>query len=416
MKNYQMRKQSKILVMISLTSTFFLVELLFGYISGSIALVADSFHMLSDVSSMVIALLASHLAHSKNFGPEYSFGLQRAEVLGALINACSLLALCFSLIIQAVQRFISPEEISNPWMVLWVALVGLIINVAGMFLFRESHPHHHHDKESITSRARSPLAITNQENPTQLGATIIRVASMIKQRKSQDGTAIEMQDGSNTFGLEVPEPWEETHSHCKESHTDLNLRGVFLHVMGDFLGSVAVISSTLIVLFCQGNWTIYMDPAISLLITCIIVYSTIPLVKSAAYILLQGTPSSISIDTLRKDILSIPNIVDVHELHVWQLSDTQMIASVHIVVPTPSNMDITTEKPRDMEKRYMDLAAKVKHKLHGHGIHSTTVQPEYAPESDDCEKESEHTCMLRCTSTDCQDKMCCPPSLHENQK
>jgi zinc transporter 1 len=411
MKNYQMKKQSKILVMICLTSSFFLVELLFGYISGSIALVADSFHMLSDVASLVIALLASKLAHSKRYGPAYSFGLQRAEVLGALINACSLLALCFSLVIQAVQRFISPEEISNPWMVLWVASAGLVINLAGMFLFHSGHPHHHHNEKSTPVRAPTPLAIPSEDNPTQIGKTIIRVASIMKKRNSEDAAVLEMEEQAHTFGGDIAELPHHSHCENEHSHADLNLQGVFLHIMGDMLGSVAVICSTLIVLLCQGHWTLYMDPAISVVITCIIVYSTIPLVKSASYILLQSAPSSISIDTLRRDILSIPDIVDIHELHVWQLSETQTIASVHIVVPTPTNKDFATMNPQEMEKRYMELAAKVKHKLHGHGIHSTTVQPEYAPSGEDHGADSETTCMLRCTSMDCQTKTCCPPAL-----
>ena len=116
-----------------------------------------------------------------------------------------------------------------------------------------------------------------------------------------------------------------------------------------------------------------MDPAVSFIITMIIVKSTIPLVKSATFILLQGTPSSVSVELLRKDILRLKGVQDVHELHVWQLSNTQTIASVHVVVPQPSG---TGAMPQ-MEDWYMDLAARIKKLLHSHGIHSTTVQPEF---------------------------------------
>ena len=116
-----------------------------------------------------------------------------------------------------------------------------------------------------------------------------------------------------------------------------------------------------------------MDPVVSALITMIIVKATIPLVKSASFILLQGTPPSVSVDILRKDILKLKGVADVHELHVWQLSNTQTIASVHVVVPRPVG---TSTTPYD-EDWYMDLAARIKNLLHSHGIHSTTVQPEF---------------------------------------
>lgn len=111
----------------------------------------------------------------------------------------------------------------------------------------------------------------------------------------------------------------------------------------------------------------------SLLITLIIIKATIPLVKSACFILLQGTPSSVSVELLRKDILKLKGVADVHELHVWQLSNTQTIASVHVVVPQPSDAGSTPLS----EGWYMDLAARIKKLLHSHGIHSTTVQPEF---------------------------------------
>ena len=104
-----MTKETKLITMIGLSSIFFIIELSSGYITGSIALVADAFHMLSDVASLFIALYAAKLAKSRNNPPEYSYGLQRAEVLGALVNAVSLLALSFTLIISAIERFFTPE-------------------------------------------------------------------------------------------------------------------------------------------------------------------------------------------------------------------------------------------------------------------------------------------------------------------
>lgn len=124
----------RLLFMLSLTTTFFLVEIIVGYITNSMALVADSFHMLSDVVALVIAyisVLMSPKKWSKN-----TFGWARAEVLGALVNAVFLVALCFSILIESVKRFYTPEEIHQPLLILVVGLLGLLVNVIGLLLFR----------------------------------------------------------------------------------------------------------------------------------------------------------------------------------------------------------------------------------------------------------------------------------------
>jgi zinc transporter 1 len=128
--------------MITLTSTFFLVEIVVGYITNSMALVADSFHMLSDVASLLVGYLALRYSkHGKQAG-RYTFGWVRAEVLGALVNAVFLVALCFSIFVEALKRIIMIEEIDNPVLVLTVGGIGLFVNLIGLFLFHQ-HGHSH---------------------------------------------------------------------------------------------------------------------------------------------------------------------------------------------------------------------------------------------------------------------------------
>ena len=96
----------RISVMLAMTSTFFLVEIVVGYMTSSLALLADAFHMLSDVISMGVALYAIKLAKIQGGIPTNTYGWQRAEVLGALINGVFLLALCFTIILDALTRLI----------------------------------------------------------------------------------------------------------------------------------------------------------------------------------------------------------------------------------------------------------------------------------------------------------------------
>lgn len=125
--------RKRLLFMLSLTTSFFFVEIIVGYVTNSMALVADSFHMLSDVVALIIAyisVLMSPKKWSKN-----TFGWARAEVLGALINAVFLCALCFSILVESVKRFYNPEEIHTPLLILGVGFAGLLVNVIGLFLF-----------------------------------------------------------------------------------------------------------------------------------------------------------------------------------------------------------------------------------------------------------------------------------------
>lgn len=157
------KKTFSLISMLGLTSSFFLVEIIVGYITGSVALIADSFHMLSDVISLIVGLFA--LRYSKKSGQtdRNTFGWQRAEVLGALINAVFLVALCFTILIEALKRLIEVEEIINPWLVLIVGGAGLFINIIGLFMFHgHGHSHgggHHGHSHGVVSNGHSTLAV-----------------------------------------------------------------------------------------------------------------------------------------------------------------------------------------------------------------------------------------------------------------
>lgn len=176
--------------------------------------------------------------------------------------------------------------------------------------------------------------------------------------------------------------WHNKHNHNQpkqegsggHSHGDLNMRGVFLHVMGDALGNIGVIGSALIIWLTDYTWRFYADPAISLVITLIILGSAIPLCKAASRILLQAVPAGISVDDIKEDIEELPGILSCHHLHVWQLSDAKVVASLHVQV----EFDFKGEG----SARYMLLARQVRRCLHEYGIHSSTIQPEFCLDSE----------------------------------
>ena len=236
--------------------------------------------------------------------------------------------------------------------------------------------------------------------------------------------------------------WHDDHKHNQpkqegsggHSHGDLNMRGVFLHVAGDALGNIGVILAALAIRLTDYFWTPYADPVISLVITVIILGSAIPLCKAASRILLQAVPPGISVDDIKEDIEELPGIWSCHELHVWQLSDAKVVASLHVQV----EFDFKGEG----SARYMLLAREIRRCLHEYGIHSSTIQPEFCLDSEHRHLSTQHSdnegtgspktktgskggskagsmrsevegCLLNCGDGCDENSQCCAPSAVE---
>jgi solute carrier family 30 (zinc transporter), member 1 len=425
--------------------------------------------------------------------------------LGALINGVFLVALCLSIFLEAIQRFVEPQVVSNPMLVLIVGCLGLASNVLGLFLFHDhghshgcegehSHEHdpisnaeeghsHVHEEEEDTNRIGSqtgniedvpPQSVvhgwykkkgsdvhghshefttsdeddTTVSGPTSGGPTrkstvsngeihnrrhrrtsgsfgrgfgsvenihihpasfrhdIILASRLEAQPESEpeeeaiyddDETPPSPNENSKLMKYANGSPrktspkkrkstdhhhdsWHVGHHHNQpkdqgdksghgHSHGNLNMRGVFLHVMGDALGNIGVIASALFIWLTHFEWRYYVDPGVSLIITVIILTSAIPLCKAASRILLQAVPTGMSIDDIKADIEELPRIISAHHIHVWQLSDTKLVASLHVQV----NCDVEGESSAS----YMHLAKQIRKCLHGYGIHSSTIQPEF---------------------------------------
>jgi zinc transporter 1 len=167
----------------------------------------------------------------------------------------------------------------------------------------------------------------------------------------------------------------------------MNMHALVLHVLGDALGNVGVIATGLVIWKTSWSFKYYFDPVISLIITLIIFSSAVPLgqyflcncpcqsresmnvtVRITSFILLQGVPPTVSLDEVKSSILAVPGVISLHELHVWQLSETKIVASVHV----------RSERKRD----FMRTAGTIRRALHHLGIHSCTIQPEYIPSDD----------------------------------
>ncbi|KAF9015278.1 cation efflux protein [Cyathus striatus] len=460
-------RSARITLLLVIDVVFFFVELIVGYAVGSLALVADSFHMLNDVMSLIVALYAIKLTKASSTDSRYSYGWHRAEILAALVNGVFLLALCFSISLEALERFFSTPEISNPKLVVIVGSLGLASNIVGLFLFHEhGHAHSHSSPESkppsvtsishlsapgdVTPTQKQPIHVRGRSSsrsptrspsesysslcghPAATRASLVQTAHDIasatghsQTHRSYDATTfagenlppnvdISQRDVLASASVssedtpllhnESPETLRPS-GHKRHSHSgSMNMRALVLHVVGDALGNVGVIATGLVIWLSSWSFKYYFDPVISLVITVIIFSSALPLVRSASFILLQGVPSTVSLDEVKEAILAVDGVLSLHELHVWQLSESKIVASVHVMASR--NHD------------FMPVAAEIRKVLHYLGIHSSTIQPEYyhlagVLPDDHLKTTDETSCLIVCPpdqECDPVENSCCPPS------
>lgn len=383
---------------------------------------------------MIVALWAVRVAKSRGVDSKYTYGWQRAEILGALINAVFLIALCMTICLEAIQRLIEVPVITNPKLVAAVGAAGLISNILGLFLFHEhGHSHggsghsHGHGLDSIDEEtlleSNSHSHSQNRDIPNSDDSSFTQkiaddsrpiaeaLPSSYMSRLSESARLLDAADhssSSNGYGSlqnnkhshshdsdDTPDEHSHEHSHgdtptpsghnrsLSSTHTDhfharakagtgssksLNMEGVFLHVLGDALGNIGVIMTAFFIWKTEFWWRYYMDPVISLIITAIIFSSAMPLCRRTSAILLQAVPQTVNADEVRDDIVSLPGIYDIHDLHIWILREDLYVATLHVSVSSSP-------------QQFMHLAQQIRTCMKGHGIASTTIQPEFISKS-----------------------------------
>jgi cobalt-zinc-cadmium efflux system protein len=241
--------RSRLSIVLVLTVGVVVVELVGAWVSGSLALLADAGHMVTDAASVGVALSASYVA-TLPATSRRTFGLHRAEILAALVNAVVLLGVCGYLAVEGVRRLVDPVPVEAGPMLAF-ALVGLAANAVSLTL--------------LTAR----------------------------------------KDAS------------------------LNMRGAYLEVLGDLLGSVLVVVAALVVMVADLDRA---DPVASLLIAVLILPRSFGLLRDAVAVLMETTPAHLDLDDVRDHLLDVPGVVDVHDLHAWTITSGMPSLSAHVTV------------------------------------------------------------------------------------
>ncbi len=264
---------------LALTALFLVAEVIGGFLSNSLALLADAGHMLTDVAALALSLFVAWFIRQP-VTPEKSYGYLRWEILAAFLNGGTLLLISASIIWEAILRLRTPEPLESSVM-LGIAATGLVVNIAAAGILHGSR------------------------------------------------------------------------------NESLNLRGAYLHVLGDLLGSVGVVVAAIVV---KTTGWLTADPLISLLTTLLIVRGAWRLVRESVNVLLESTPSHLPLGAVRAQLEAIPGVEHVHDLHVWTVTSGVIAMSAHAIVREPERQQHVLEHIHDAMRVF--------------GIHHVTIQLE----------------------------------------
>ena len=275
-----------------LTSLYMVTEILGGWFTGSLALLADAGHMFTDTAALILALTAVWFG-SRPATPKKTFGYYRLEIIAALVNGVALVVIALIICYGAYERWFDPPVVKSGSMIL-VASGGLVVNLVCAWIL--------HSRDEI----------------------------------------------------------------------DLNMRGAWLHVVGDALGSVAAILAGACMMFF--GWYAA-DPLFSVVISLLIIWGSVRLIKESTNVLLEGTPSHINLTAVEDAILDTAGVNNVHDLHVWTITSGREALSAHVI------HSYSISQP--------ELLKELRSKLHDRfGVDHLTIQME----TPDYEDETFHFC------------------------
>jgi len=390
-----------------ITMLYVVVELAAGIWVDSLVLLSDGFHNLSDVISLYIAYWAQQ-AQKRDLSDDMSYGWVRSEILGGLTNGCFLLAICLYVVLESIPKFIDPRPIEAGFVFIFVAAAGLLVNTIGTIIFcltGQGHSHSHggggghghghggHDHGHTSKKKKEEHGHDhNHSHEHGHDHNEENGHSKEKKQKKKEGHSHEHKEGHSHEHKEGhSHEHKEGHSHehkKKKPKRDMNVHAVFLHYLGDAISSLMVLVSGCFIHFFKGQkWTEYIDPISSLIIVGFILWTTLPLVKRCSMILLQSTPTEIDMERVRIALHGVEGLLSLHDLHIWQLVDGMIIASVHVAVE--EGADFTA------------LVTEVKRIFHEFGIHSSAIQPEFVPRNFQDAEFCEQNCVKECDEDWC---------------
>lgn len=317
---------------------FMTIEFFGGWIAGSLAIMTDAAHLLSDLCGFLISMISLYIA-LRPADRTLTYGYHRAEVIGALSSVLIIWCLTIWLIIEAVKRIYNPQPITSILM-LAISLCGLTFNlIMSKILTSEKIPNAFEDAGDHGDHS-SPVSKDSSinENENQLDEPLLNRIENGDQTVHKDTVKKEMDENEN-----------------------LIMRATALHILGDIIQSIGVVCASTIIYLFQDKYpgVVVIDPICTFVFAIIVFSTSIPVSRDCINVLMEASPSGIDLNALAKEIVQAEGVINVHDFHVWCISVGKPSITLHILSNNP--------------QKTLEQVTKSCNK---HGIYHTTIQVE----------------------------------------
>ena len=321
----------KLKIISSVCCTFMIIEFICGYLAGSLAIMSDATHLLSDLAGFLISLFSLIVA-MKPADRNFTFGYHRFEVLGALASILIIWALTVWLLIAAVGRIRHPNPIVG-FLMVCIAAGGLLFNI-------------------IMNRILAYNPVVNSMD-SGMGAV----------KKSSENDIEINNDNNLEENLLEKKISEEELNHNLKADDNPVIRAAYIHILGDMIQSAGVLLAALIIYFFQDTHpgVRIVDPICTFCFAIVVLCTTFPVSRDCFYVLLESTPRDLDIEALYNDLGSIEGVISVHDIHLWNISIGRPSIALHIICENPKDtLKIATQTCKNYGIKHCTIQTETK--------------------------------------------------------
>ena len=336
----------KLKIISSVCCTFMIIEFIFGYLAGSLAIMSDATHLLSDLAGFLISLFSLIVA-LKPANKDFTFGYHRFEVLGALASILIIWALTVWLLIAAVYRIKHPNPIVGLIMVC-IAAGSLVFNII-MNRILAYNP--------VVNSMDEGMGAIKTVKKEQENNNINNINEPITLNISNNNDMKEaLLDNYNTNDMNANDL-----EHNLKADDNPVIRAAYIHILGDMIQSAGVLLAALMIYLFQDTHpgVRILDPICTFCFAIVVLCITFPVSRDCLFVLLESTPRDLDIDSLYNDLSDIKGVISVHDIHLWNISIGRPSIALHIICDNPD-----------------DILKKATQKCQDYGIKHCTIQTE----------------------------------------
>ena len=306
--------------------SFMIIEFICGYLAGSLAIMSDATHLLSDLAGFLISLFSLIVA-MKPADRNFTFGYHRFEVLGALASILIIWGLTVWLLMAAIWRIKHPNPIVG-FLMVCIAAGGLLFNI-------------------IMNRVLAYNPVVNSMD-SGMGA--------IKNNPEED------LNNDNNLRESLLNNEEEL-KHNLNADENPVIRAAYIHILGDMIQSAGVLIAALIIYFFQDTHpgVRIVDPICTFGFAIVVLCTTFPVSRDCFYVLLESTPRDLDIESLYNELSSIEGVISVHDIHLWNISIGRPSIALHIICESPKDvLKIATQTCKNYGIKHCTIQTETK--------------------------------------------------------